>query len=99
MLAGGFVRYLLTTAPSARKSRGTDYWDNDDYDVRLGDASGDRWSSRGCGLVTRAETDGAAVVLDDNRAGAPPSVYNHGYAVSREQAMRYFKARWVASIN
>ena len=52
-----------------------------------------------CGLVTRAETDGAAVVLDDNRAGAPPSVYNHGYAVSREQAMRYFKARWVASIN
>jgi hypothetical protein len=77
MLAGGFVRYLLTTAPSARKSRGTDYWDNDDYDVR----------------------PGAAVVLDDNRAGAPPSVYNHGYAVSREQAMRYFKARWVASIN
>jgi hypothetical protein len=84
MLAGGFVRYLLTTAPSARKSRGTDYWDNDDYDVRLGDASG---------------ADGAAVVLDDNRAGAPPSFYNHGYAVSREQAMQYFKARWVASIN
>ena len=25
----------------------------------------------------------------------PPSVYNHGYAVSREQAMRYFKARYV----
>jgi hypothetical protein len=23
----------------------------------------------------------------------PPSVYNHGYAASREQAMRYFKAR------
>ena len=52
-----------------------------------------------CGLVTRVETDGAAVVLDDNRAGAPPSFYNHGYAASREQAMRYFKARWVASIN
>ncbi|MGB3658037.1 MAG: hypothetical protein WBA14_08920, partial [Pseudolabrys sp.] len=25
---------------SARKSRGADYWDNDDYDVRLGDGSG-----------------------------------------------------------
>ena len=25
---------------SARKSRGTDYWDKDDYDVRLGDKSG-----------------------------------------------------------
>jgi hypothetical protein len=29
----------------------------------------------------------------------PPSVYNHGYAVSREQAMRYFKARWLTTIN
>jgi hypothetical protein len=25
---------------SARKSRGTDHWDRDDYDVRLGDGSG-----------------------------------------------------------
>jgi hypothetical protein len=25
---------------SARKSRGTDHWDKDDYDVRLGDTSG-----------------------------------------------------------
>ena len=25
---------------SARKSRGADHWDKDDYDVRLGDASG-----------------------------------------------------------
>ena len=25
----------------------------------------------------------------------PPSVYNHGYAASCEQAMRYFKARYV----
>jgi hypothetical protein len=27
----------------------------------------------------------------------PPSVYNHGYAASPEQAMRYFKARYVGS--
>jgi hypothetical protein len=25
---------------SARKSRGADHWDKDDYDVRLGDGSG-----------------------------------------------------------
>jgi len=25
----------------------------------------------------------------------PPSVYNRGYAASREQAMRYFKARYM----
>ena len=25
----------------------------------------------------------------------PPSVYNHGYAASREQAMADFKMRWV----
>ncbi|MGA8177215.1 MAG: hypothetical protein WA756_05935 [Pseudolabrys sp.] len=31
------IRLVLV---SARKSRGADYWDKDDYDVRLGDASG-----------------------------------------------------------
>jgi hypothetical protein len=25
----------------------------------------------------------------------PPSVYNRGYAASREQAMRYFKTRYI----
>jgi hypothetical protein len=27
----------------------------------------------------------------------PPSVYNRGYAASREQAMRYFKARYMGA--
>ena len=31
--------------------------------------------------------------------GIPPSVHNHGYAATREQAMADFKARWLASIN
>jgi hypothetical protein len=37
------------------------------------------------------------VVVDDNGAGATTigSDYNRGYAASREQAMRYFKARYV----
>ena len=38
------------------------------------------------------------MVLDDNRAEQPPSVYNRGYAASREQAMRYFKARYGRAI-
>ena len=29
----------------------------------------------------------------------PPSVYNRGYAASREQAMRYFKARYIGPSN
>ena len=52
---------------SARKSRGADYWDNDDYDVRLGDGSG---PVVGRIYPPAAGTEGAAVVLDDNRAGA-----------------------------
>jgi hypothetical protein len=28
-----------------------------------------------------------------------PSVYNRGYAASREQAMRYFKARYLGPSN
>ena len=39
------------------------------------------------------------MVLDDNCAGATPSVYNRGYAASREQAMRYFKARYIRPAN
>jgi hypothetical protein len=38
------------------------------------------------------------VVLDDNRAGATPSVsIITATQRSREQAMRYFKARWTAT--
>jgi hypothetical protein len=29
----------------------------------------------------------------------PPSVYNRGYAASREQAMRYFKARYMGQLD
>jgi hypothetical protein len=37
------------------------------------------------------------VVLTITGREQPPSVYNRGYAASREQAMRYFKARWTAT--
>jgi hypothetical protein len=80
---------------SARKSRGEDHWDKDDYDVRFGD--GKRTISRSH-HAPPAGTGEATVVLDNNRAEQPPSVYNHGYAASREEATRYFKARLVHGI-
>jgi hypothetical protein len=87
------IRLVLV---SARKSRGTDYWDNNDYDVRLGDGSG--------GVVGRIFRQPRAPKEQPwywtiTAREQPPSVYNHGYAASREQAMRYFKARYVGPSN
>jgi hypothetical protein len=76
---------------SARKSRGADFWDKDDYDVRLGDKSGV------VGRIMRhpqAHEDQPWFWTITARE-QPPSVYNRGHASSREQAMRYFKARYV----
>ena len=77
---------------SARKSRGADYWDKDDYDVRLGEASG--------GVVGRIFRQPRAPMEQPwfwtiTAREQPPSVYNRGYAANREQAMRYFKARYL----
>jgi hypothetical protein len=77
---------------SARKSRGADSWDKDDYDVRLGDASGPV-----VGRIMRhpqAPEDQPWFWTITARE-QPSSVYNRGYAACREQAMRYFKARLV----
>ena len=73
----------------ARKSRGTD---RADYDVKLGDASGPV-----AGRIMRHPQAPVAqpwlwMITAPNQ---PPSVYNRGYAASREQAMRYFKAKYV----
>ena len=51
------------------------------------------------GATQRATTLARAVVLDVTAREQPPSVYNHGYAVGREQAMRYFKARYIGPSN
>ena len=78
---------------SARKSRGAVHCD---YDVRLGDAGG-----AVIGRIMRhpqAPEDQPWFWTITARE-QPRSVYNRGYAASREQAMRYFKARWAASIN
>ncbi|HMF25438.1 MAG TPA: hypothetical protein VKG24_25395 [Pseudolabrys sp.] len=79
---------------SARKSRGSGQWDKDDYDVRLGNGSGPV-----VGRIMRhpQAPDGQPWFWTITAREQPPSVYNRGYAASREQAMRYFKARYVAS--
>jgi hypothetical protein len=81
---------------SARKSRCADHWDKDDYDVRLGDASG--------AVVGRIVHHPQAPEAQPwfwtiTAREQPPSVYNCGYAASPEQAMRYFKARYSGPTN
>jgi hypothetical protein len=75
----------------ARKSRGADFWDKDDYDVRLGDKSGPV-----VGRIMRhpQASEAKPWFWTITAREQPPSVYNRGYAASREQAMRYFKARY-----
>ena len=66
---------------SARKSRGADHWYKDDYDVRLGDGSGPV-----VGRIMRhpKAPEDQAWFWTITALEQPPSVYNHGYAASRE---------------
>src|SRR5262245_1915341 len=69
-----------------------DFWDKDDYDVRLGDRNGPVVGR----IMRHPQTPEAQPWFWTITAREqPPSVYNRGYAASREQAMRYFKARYV----
>jgi hypothetical protein len=78
---------------SARKSRGAGHWDKDDFDVRLGNRSGPVVGRimRHPHQAPEAQPWFWTITAREQR----PSVYNRGYAASREQAMRYFKARYV----
>jgi hypothetical protein len=95
-MAHSEVNDLKLVLVSARKSRGTDHWDKDDYDVRLGDKSGPV-----VGRVMRhpQAPEAQPWFWTITAREQPPSVYNHGYAASREQAMADFKARWSGSVN
>ena len=77
----------------ARKSRGTDHAN---YDVRLGYASGPV-----VGRIMRhpQAPEAQPWFWTITAPEQPSSVYNRGYAASREQAMRYFRARYVGSTN
>ena len=55
-----------------------------------------RNTSRGAeSSACQAVTDFLSLIANEWRA----SVYNRGYAASREQAMRYFKARYIGPSN
>jgi hypothetical protein len=76
----------------ARKSRGGK-WSPDDYDVR--DSFG-----KVVGRIVRypqAPKDPLWFWTITARE-ISPSVYNHGYSSTREQAMADFKARWLANM-
>jgi hypothetical protein len=77
-----------------RKSRNGDHWSPDDYDVR--DSHG-----KVVGHIMRhpQAPEGQPWFWTITAREQPPSVYNRGYAASREQAMRYFKARYIGPSN
>jgi hypothetical protein len=81
---------------SAGKSRGADHWGKDGYDVRLGDASGPV-----VGRIMRhpQAPEDLPWFWTITAREQSPSVYNRGYAASREQAIRYFKARYLGPSN
>ena len=76
----------------ANKSRGGGHWSDDDYDVRDGN---DKVVGR-IMLHPQAPKDLPWFWTITARE-AKPSIYNKGYAASREQAMADFKARWVSA--
>jgi len=86
-MPGSLNQFVLV---NARKSRGSDHWSLDDYDVR--DSHG-----KVVGRIMRhpQAPEAQPWFWTITAREQPPSVYNHGYAASREQAMRYFKARYV----
>jgi hypothetical protein len=90
MVHSGVNDTQLVLVP-ARKSRGADHWDKDDYDVRLGDGSGPV-----VGRIMRhpQAPEEQPWLWTITAREQMPSVYNRGYAASREHAMRYFKARY-----
>jgi len=81
---------------SARKSHGADFWDKDDYDVRLGDGSGPAVGR----IMRHPQTpEGQPWFWTIVAREIPPSIHNRGYSTTREQAMADFKAQWLASSN
>jgi hypothetical protein len=88
-MTGSLNQFVLV---KARKSRGGDHWSPDDYDVR--DSHG---KVVGRIMLHPQAPEAQPWFWTITAREQPPSVYNRGYAASREQAMRYFKTRYVGA--
>jgi hypothetical protein len=73
----------------ASKSRPSGEWSDDDYDVR------DRGRVIGRIMLHPQAPKGQPWFWTITAREAAPSIYNKGYAASREQATADFKTRWV----
>jgi len=88
-MTGSLDQFVLIRAS---KSRGGE-WSHDDYDVR--DSLG-----KVVGRIMRHSQarKGRPWFWTITAREMPPSVHNHGYAASREQAMADFKMQWSTGI-
>lgn len=78
------------TLVSANKSRGGGHWSDYDFDVRLGDASGEVK-----GRIFRApQSPQDRPWFWTITARAPQRPTDRGYAGTREDAMENFKSAW-----
>jgi hypothetical protein len=74
---------------SANKSRDSDHWDTDDFDVRLGDASG-----QVVGRIFRSPQSPQDQPWFWTISRFPQKPTERGYARTREQAMTAFRLAW-----
>jgi hypothetical protein len=86
-LTGSMTTLLLVPA---NKSRGGDFWPADDFDVR---DEGRRVVGR---IMVHPQAPKERPWFWTIVEGIPMSIYNRGYAASREDAMADFKNRWVS---
>lgn len=74
----------------ANKSRGSNHWDADDYDVRLGDTGGEVVGR----IMRHPQTPKDQPWFWTITARFPSSTRDRGYTKTREQAMTRFRLAW-----
>ena len=88
--AVGMVDLILV---SAQESRGGQHWSDDDYDVRLGDATGPVVGKIFKAVMTPDVLDWLWTITER----MPRKPTDRGYAATREEAVEAFKKAWASS--